>query len=124
MVHVDGRDVQYIIALDKTTGKTVWKTLRSLEYSKFPVHHRKAYCMPALVPRGQGKQLVSPAGRGLYAYDPENRQGTVVRTASRLVGGTAPVSGHGLVFATVDRDRPELWAIRLDGKGGCNRHAH
>ena len=27
------------------------------------------------------------------------------------------MSGHGLVFATVDRDRPELWAIRLDGNG-------
>ena len=71
IVHVDGRDVQYIIALDTATGKTVWKTPRSLDYPKFPVHHRKAYCMPMLVPRGQGQQLVSPAGRGLYAYDPK-----------------------------------------------------
>ena len=28
-----------------------------------------------------------------------------------------PVFGHGLVFATIDRDRPELWAIRPDGSG-------
>lgn len=66
VVHVDGRDVQYIIALDIATGKTVWKTPRSLDYDSFPIHHRKAYCMPALVPRGEGQQLVSPAGRGLY----------------------------------------------------------
>ncbi len=26
VVHVDGRDVQYIIALDRDTGETVWKT--------------------------------------------------------------------------------------------------
>ena len=39
IVHVDGRDVQYIIALDTATGKTVWKTPRSLDYAKFPVHH-------------------------------------------------------------------------------------
>ena len=117
VVHVDGRDVQYIIALDKTTGETVWKTLRSLEYSKFPVHHRKAYSMPALVPRGQGKQLVSPAGRGLYAYDPKTgKELWYVRHRGWSVA-PRPVSGHGLVFATVDRDRPELWAIRLDGKG-------
>ena len=117
VVHVDGQDVQYIIALDKTTGKTVWKTLRSLEYSKFPVHHRKAYCMPALVPRGQGKQLVSPAGRGLYAYDPKTgKELWYVRHRGWSVA-PRPVSGHGLVFATVDRDRPELWAIRLNGKG-------
>jgi outer membrane protein assembly factor BamB len=27
------------------------------------------------------------------------------------------VYGHGLVFAIIDRDRPELWAIRPDGSG-------
>ena len=28
-----------------------------------------------------------------------------------------PIFGQGLIFATVDRDRPELWAIRPDGNG-------
>jgi len=117
VVHVDGRDVQYIIALDKITGKTVWKTPRSLEYSTFPINHRKAYCMPALAPRGEGTQLVSPAGRGLYAYDPvTGKELWHVRHRGWSVA-PRPVSGHGMVFATVDRDRPELWAIRLDGKG-------
>ena len=117
VVHVDGRDVQYIIALDKFTGKTAWKTPRSLDYSKIPVHHRKAYCMPTLAPRGDGKQLVSPAGRGLYAYDPETgKELWHVRHRGWSVA-PRPVSGHGLVFATVDRDRPELWAIRLNGNG-------
>ena len=117
VVHVDGRDVQYIIALDKVTGKTVWKTPRSLEYSTFPINHRKAYCMPALAPRGEGTQLVSPAGRGLYAYDPETgKELWHVRHRGWSVA-PRPVSGHGMVFATVDRDRPELWAIRLDGNG-------
>jgi outer membrane protein assembly factor BamB len=31
--HVDGRDTQYVIALDKANGKTVWKTLRSIDFS-------------------------------------------------------------------------------------------
>jgi len=109
--------VQYIIALDKVTGKTVWKTPRSLEYSTFPINHRKAYCMPALARRGEGTQLVSPAGRGLYAYDPETgKELWHVRHRGWSVA-PRPVSGHGMVFATVDRDRPELWAIRLDGNG-------
>ena len=42
VVHVDGRDVQYVIALDKTTGTTVWKTARSVDYSQTPVNQRKA----------------------------------------------------------------------------------
>jgi outer membrane protein assembly factor BamB len=117
VVHVDGRDVQYIIALDIATGKTVWKTPRSLDYSSFPIHHRKAYCMPALVPRGEGWQLVSPAGRGLYAYDPETGKELWRMRHRGWSVAPRPVSGHGLVFAMVDRDRPELWAIRLDGTG-------
>ena len=115
--HVDGRDVQYIIALDKATGQTVWKTHRSLNYQEFPVHHRKAYCMPIIAPRGEDYQLISPAGRGLYSYD--SNSGTELWHVRHRGWSVAPrpVFGHGLVFATIDRDRPELWAIRLDGEG-------
>ncbi len=35
IVNVDGRDVQYVVALDKTTGKTAWKTNRSIDYSRY-----------------------------------------------------------------------------------------
>ena len=42
VVHVDGRDHQYVIALNKKDGTTAWKTDRSLDYSEVPVHHRKA----------------------------------------------------------------------------------
>ena len=75
MVHVDGRDVQYIVALDKFSGDTVWKTDRSVDYSTVPENQRKAFTMPTLVPRPGGedrnaRQLVSPAAQAVYAYDP------------------------------------------------------
>ena len=117
VVHVDGRDVQYIVALDTTTGKTVWKTPRSLDYSKIPVHHRKAYSMPFLAPRGNGHQLVSPAGRGLYAYNPKTGKELWHMRHRGWSVAPRPIYGQGLIFATVDRDRPELWAIRPDGNG-------
>jgi len=117
VVHVDGRDVQYIIALDTVTGKTVWKTPRSLDYSKFPVRDRKAYCMPMLAPRGEGQQLISPAGRGLYAYNPKTGKELWHMRHRGWSVAPRPIYGHGLIFATIDRDRPELWAIRPDGNG-------
>jgi len=117
VVHVDGRDVQYIIALDTATGKTIWKTPRSLDYSNFPKHHRKAYSMPFLAPRGKGFQLVSPAGRGLYSYDPDTGKELWLMRHRGWSVAPRPIFGQGLIYAMVDRDRPELWAIRPDGNG-------
>lgn len=117
--HVDGRDVQYIIALDKATGRSVWKTARSAGFDekKVPVHERKAYGMPALVPRGDAQQLISVGAKALYSYDPKT--GVELWKVSHRGWSIfpRPVFGNGLVFVTIDRDRPELWAIRPDGSG-------
>lgn len=116
VVHVDGRDVQYIVALDRKTGDTVWKTLRSIDFADIPVHHRKAFCMPTAIGQGDAMQIVSPGGRAIYSYD---RRGNEIWRVQHRGFSVAPrpVFGHGLVFATIDRDDPELWAIRVDGKG-------
>ncbi|MDB4749610.1 PQQ-binding-like beta-propeller repeat protein [Rubripirellula sp.] len=114
--HVDGRDVQYIIALSKIDGRTVWKTKRSFDYSDVPVNQRKAYSMPALVETEAGKQMVSTTAQGVYSYDLNGKERWRVRHKGWSVF-PRPIGGHGLVFTIVDRDYPELWAIRDDGKG-------
>jgi outer membrane protein assembly factor BamB len=116
VVHVDGRDVQYIIALNTETGKTVWKTDRSFDLSDVAVNQRKAYGMPGIAPRGDGIQLISPAAQGVFSYGPGGKELWKVRHKGWSVF-PRPVTGHGLVFAIVDRDHPELWAIRHDGSG-------
>jgi outer membrane protein assembly factor BamB len=117
VLHLDGRDVQYVIALNKTNGKTLWKTTRSIDFADIPVHERKAYCTPTLIPRGQGEQLISVAAKGVFAYDPvSGKEIWKVRHRGWSIA-PRPIYGHGLVFAIVDRDRPELWAIRPDGHG-------
>ena len=117
VMNVDGRDVQYVIALDKATGKDAWKTNRSVDFSKVPVHQRKAYGTPKLGPRGKGLQLVSIGAQAVMSYDPETGQELwKVRHRGWSIA-PRPVFGHGLVFTLVDRDYPELWAIRADGSG-------
>ncbi|MCA9073988.1 MAG: PQQ-like beta-propeller repeat protein [Planctomycetaceae bacterium] len=116
VVHVDGRDVQYIIALDSETGKTVWKTPRSIDFTDIPVHHRKAYCMPIVIPRGDGVQIISPGGRALYAYDLHGKELWRMQHRGWSIA-PRPVYGHGLLFTIIDRDDPELWAVRPDGNG-------
>ena len=117
VVHVDGRDFQYIVALDRATGETVWKTQRSVDFTDVPLNQRKAFCMPIVIPRGAGRaQIVSPGGRAIYSYDLEGRELWRVQHRGWSVA-PRPVFGHDLVFAIIDRDRPELWAIRPDGNG-------
>jgi outer membrane protein assembly factor BamB len=114
---VDGCDVQYVVALEKATGKTAWKTNRSVDYSRVNRYHRKAFCTPIVVKWRGRPQLISPGSKAVMAYDP--------RTGRELwkvrYGGWSmtprPLFGHGLVFLIMDYDFPELWAIRPDGEG-------
>lgn len=117
IVHVDGRDVQYVIALDSKTGKTVWKTRRSFDYESVPVHMRKAYTMPILVPRGEQQQLICQGAQAIYAYDPASGQELWKVRCSGFSIAPRPVYGQGLVFVVSDHDHPQLWAIRTDGTG-------
>ena len=42
LLHYDGSDLQYVVALDKRTGKTVWKTPRSIDFKDLgPTASRK-----------------------------------------------------------------------------------
>lgn len=116
VVHVDGRDVQYIIALDPATGETVWKSDRSIDFTDIPVHHRKAFCMPFVIDHNGDRQLISPGGRAVYAYSTSGEELWHVRHRGFSVA-PRPVYGQGLVFVMIDRDHPELWAIRPDGRG-------
>lgn len=72
ILHIEGTDVQYLIALDKHNGKTVWKTDRPREYYE-PVEpvSRKAYCTPIVVQVNGKDQLISNGSQLAIAYEPE-----------------------------------------------------
>ena len=72
ILHIEGTDVQYLVALDKNSGKTVWKTERPLEFYKNvePVY-RKAYCTPIVVDINGKDQLISNGSQLCIAYEPE-----------------------------------------------------
>ncbi|MFY9150796.1 MAG: PQQ-binding-like beta-propeller repeat protein [Prolixibacteraceae bacterium] len=75
ILHIEGTDVQYIIALDKHTGKTIWKTERPQDFYKDvePVY-RKAYCTPIVVDVNGKDQLISNGAQFCMGYDPETGQ--------------------------------------------------
>ena len=114
---VDGRDVQYVIALDKTTGRTAWKTDRSVDYSVFPTNCRKAFCTPIPIEAAGRRQLFSPGPKGMFAYDPQTGAELWKVRYDGWSVAPRPLFGHGLLYVVTDYDRPELWAVRPDGSG-------
>jgi outer membrane protein assembly factor BamB len=117
VLHVDGRDVQYVIALDKATGKTAWKTARSVDFTPFGGNQRKAFCTPLVISFEGRLQLVSPGAKAVMGYDPRTGEELWKVRYDGWSVVPRPLFGVGLVFLVTDYERPELWAIRPDGRG-------
>ncbi len=113
----DGQDVQYLIALDKKTGKTVWKTNRSADFRGTVIYQRKAYGTPLLADLAGGKQLVSVGARAAYGYDPRTGRELWKVRYRGWSNVSNPVAGHGLVYVNCGYGHLELWAVRPDGTG-------
>lgn len=117
LFHCDGRDVQFVVALDKKTGKTAWKTKRSIDLSKVNDYQRKAFSTP-LVVNFQGRdQMISPAAQGCYSYDPRTGKELWKVRYRGFSAVPRPVTQNNLAYVVTDFGKPELWAIRLDGRG-------
>ena len=115
--NVDGRDVQYVIALDKNTGKTVWKTTRSIDYTPFDTNKRKSFCTPIILEAAGRRQLFSPGAKAMISYDPQSGEELWKVRHSGWSIVPRPLFGHGLLYVITDYEKPELWAVRADGKG-------
>jgi outer membrane protein assembly factor BamB len=110
---VDGSDAQFVVALDRATGKVKWKTPRSVRtaFKKF------SFGTPLLLSVDGKKQIISTGSDAVYAYDPaDGKEIWRVRYEGYSLV-PRPVTGHGLVFICTGYDSPSLLAIRTDGKG-------
>ena len=111
----DGSDVAFVIALDKHTGKTKWKTNRG-----YPAD--QAYTTPIVIRAGEQDQLISVGAFRVRAYDPlTGKEIWRVRYDEGFSNVPRPVFGHGLVFITTGFQQPELLAIRPDGRGDVTK---
>lgn len=97
-----------IIALDKATGKEVWRTERN---------NRRSWATPLLVRAGGRLELIASGAESVKAYDPKtgkelwHSRGTVSHPIP------SPVAGHGLVFLTAGSGQKRTLAFRpgVDG---------
>jgi outer membrane protein assembly factor BamB len=111
----DGFDAQYLVAVDKTTGKDVWKHVRSHDFRTDNGDMKKGYATPIVIDVEGQAQLITPASAATAALDPKT--GQVIWWVSHKGHSPAIRSlyGHGLVYFTVGAGG-ELVAVK-PGKG-------
>jgi len=113
----DGRDVQYVAALDTETGKTVWKTDRP-PVKASSGNMKKSFSTPCIFAFEEKTQMAVPCAQWLASYDPATG-----RELWRLKHGTnfsiapRPSFGNGLLYYCIGCGRSQVWAVRPDGEG-------
>jgi outer membrane protein assembly factor BamB len=129
ILHFEGTDSRFIVALDKSNGKTVWKTSRPEEpYQPLAPIGRKAYITP-LILNVEGRDILISNGSAVcIAYDPNDGK-EIWRVVSGAESTIAmPVSENGVVFwytgfsmGDDGRKYTELIAVNPKGKGDITR---
>ncbi len=121
----DGVDVQYVAALNKDSGETVWKTDRSTVFDDLDANgqpkregdYRKAFCTPLIIDAAGTPQLISLGAEAGFAYDPRTGREIWSTQHSGHSSSPRPVFGEGLLYVTTGHGKTELWAMRVDGTG-------
>jgi outer membrane protein assembly factor BamB len=116
----DGFDLNYVVALNKKTGETVWKKDRNIKYTSDNGDLHKAYATPAVFDIGGKSLLVCPSADATIAYDPKNGNEIWRVYHGGMNGAARPLYGHGKVFLTSGHDK-KLLAVRPDGSGDVTK---
>lgn len=113
----DGADQQFIVAIDKATGETVWRTPRPPIRSTNP-DMQKSYCTPLVVEEHGGKQIVIPGAQWIVAYAPEDgRELWRIDHGSGFSLVPRPVADDARIYCCTGFSGAGLLAIRRGGQG-------
>jgi outer membrane protein assembly factor BamB len=113
----DGYDVQYVVALDKNSGKTVWKKDREIAKPVPNGDNRKAYATCSLFEINGKPQLVCPCAYTTVSYDPQTGDELWRFNHGGMNASARPLFAFNKVFLTSGDGGLQLVAVRPDGKG-------
>ncbi len=128
IMNFDGSDHQFVAALNKKTGETVWQTKRSVDFQdldetgkpKAEGDYRKGFSTPHVFDFGGTPILLSSGAKSHYAYDPmTGKELWRFEDQSSHSPCTRPVIGHGLAFIPTGHGKAGLIALKLGKQQGA-----
>jgi outer membrane protein assembly factor BamB len=117
VVSCDGADKQFVVALDRKSGKILWKTPRPANSGR-----GFSFSTPLIIQVNGKSQVVSSGSDYVVSYDLE--KGEELWRFNYPNGYSVvprPVFGHGLVYVCSGFGSQRIWAIRPDGTGDVTK---
>lgn len=120
----DGIDQQFVTALDKKTGKSVWKTARTTDYGDLdkdgkPTRDgdmRKAYHTPAVFEMGGKEVLVSIGSRAAFGYEVKTGQELWTIRHGGFNAAIPPLRYKDMLVLNTGSERAHTICVRIDDK--------
>jgi outer membrane protein assembly factor BamB len=103
--------LSFMIALDKKTGKEIWRVARPVQSS---------WATPVIAKTAQRTELVTSGNEFLISYDPATGKELWRATGLKSHAIATPVIGHGLVILSSGFPSKTIVAIRLGGSGNLD----
>jgi outer membrane protein assembly factor BamB len=129
IMNFDGSDHQFVVALEKTTGTTVWRTERDVDYDDLDPtgrprgegDFRKAFSTPRILTINGRDELLSLGSKALYGYNPmTGKELWRLEVKASFSGSDTPVVAGGMIFYGTGHGGTELIALRPSPDGIVN----
>jgi len=104
----DNGDKSFIAALDKKTGKEVWRTARKVEVS---------WSTPLIVRTPERAEVVCSGNAWIISYDPKTGRELWRSKGHESNAIATPLAGHGMVFVYAGFPVKRTFAIKLGASG-------
>lgn len=118
--HADGASDPAVIALDKRTGKTVWKVARTSDATR-----KFSFSTPLLIETNGQRQLISAGSGVVQALNPKD--GAEIWRCTYDQGYSVvprPIFAHGMIYIGTGYDKPTALAIKVEGAKGDVTSTH
>jgi len=103
----------YIVALDRTDGRTIWKTLRP--------NRMRSYCTPIIRNIDGRNQLILSGGKCVTSYDPDTgKQHWIIDGPTEQFVASLVYNGD-MLFMTCGYPKKFIFAIRPNGQGNVTK---
>ncbi|HEX3870435.1 MAG TPA: PQQ-binding-like beta-propeller repeat protein, partial [Pirellulales bacterium] len=117
IVAYDGYDYQYVVALDKNTGETVWKRDRNITYRIDNGDIKKAYGTCAIITVNGQPQLIAPSAEATIAHNPRTGEEIWHVHHGGMNVSVTPLYAEGRLILNTGAGGLKMLAVDPTGKG-------